>query len=110
MTRNHILKCTNAELSVMAERVLQNMKGFTAEHDDKHTHGQELISNAVECLSWARGRGPRITVHNSWGLGRKHQRARRRLLVIAAALIIAEIERRDRRRARLRNRRQSGKA
>lgn len=76
----------NPILDVIAERTKQKEKGWTAEHDDEHKRGQ-LVEVAVDIL---KGR------YDRWGIFAKHQGNRRRLYVIAAALIVAEIERRDR--------------
>ena len=69
---------------IAAERRHQADKGWTPEHDDKHTHG-EIIDNA----EW--GAVP-------WLIRAPLERPAkaRRLLIEAAALIVAEIERRDR--------------
>jgi hypothetical protein len=71
-----------------AERAHQIAKGFTADHDDGHA-GELLYAHP-----WgAEARLDRALVATSSTL-------RRRLLVEAAALIVAEIERHDRAEAR----------
>jgi hypothetical protein len=72
-------------------------EGYFVDHDDRHTD-KELARNAVSCLeSYLLGRhyeaGPSA---DKWGLGRKHNGDPRRLLIIAGALISAEIDRFDR--------------
>jgi hypothetical protein len=101
---------------VLAERLRQiSAEGWTPEHDDKHTDG-ELTSAAV-CYAiaafspsadkrnpWKRlfYRGEEFIAHtfiaNNWPWDRKwwKSKSRRRDLVKAAALILAEIERLDR--------------
>lgn len=71
---------------IEAERQKQIAKGFTALHDDQHWN-QELEYVALDIL-----RGWR----DSWGVRERHIGDRRQQLLIAAALIVAEIERRDR--------------
>ena len=75
---------------VLAERRRQiEAEGWTLEHDDGHTNGE--IANAA--ADWA-STGQRPVVW-SWATD-KASRPRRRQLVIAGALILAEIERLDR--------------
>jgi hypothetical protein len=69
---------------IAAERRRQIEKGWTPEHDDGHAYGE-------------------IIDHDQWGVVPRLIRAplerparARRLLVESAALIVAEIERRDR--------------
>lgn len=71
-----------------AERSRQVAKGWTEDHDDSHTAGELLYA------SW--GAEERLDL----ALKATSFTARRRLLVEAAALIVAEIERHDRAEAR----------
>ena len=75
---------TDAERDVLAERRKQRAKWGDA-HDDGHEDG-DLIDVAEDIL---------LESDDRWGLRAKHPE-RRDQLVIAAALIVAEIERRDR--------------
>ena len=73
-------------------------EGFSLEHDAEHTHGELVQAAADLCLDGTDFRvvdldGDRMI---GWGLTEKHHSNRRRQLVIAAALILAEIERLDR--------------
>ncbi len=76
---------------VIAERRRQiDVEGWTAEHDDQHTTGGMALAAAC----YAAGRSdwwPR-----SWSLTWWKPKTRRRNLIRAAALIVAEIERLDR--------------
>lgn len=71
---------------INTERERQLLKGFDAQHDDKHGD-EQLLYNARCLLS---------EEPDDWGLFYKHKQDRRRQLVIAATLIVAEIERMDR--------------
>lgn len=84
---------------VIAERERQkSVEGWTPEHDDIHTDGEMASAAACYALNGARERfadgiGPLF-----WPWERKwwKPKDRRRDLVRAAALIVAEIERLDR--------------
>lgn len=69
-----------------AERHYQQIRGFTVEHDDQHTDGS-LIHVASDILAQR---------YDRWGIMRKNSGDRRRQLIIAAALIAAEVQRLDR--------------
>ena len=88
-----------AAADVVAERQRQiTVEGWTPEHDDEHTYG-ELVQEAADlCVYGTDFRvvdldGDRMV---GWGLTEAHRDNRRRQLVIAGALILAEIERIDR--------------
>jgi hypothetical protein len=89
---------TQAARDVLAERQRQvSAEGWTTEHDDEHTLGELAI--AAACLA-VHGTDAQVFDDGSpcdvWGLAKKHAADRRRQLVIAGALILAEIERLDR--------------
>lgn len=73
-----------AELDVLAERARQRKK-WSATHDDEHTMHELAHAAAALLLGSA----------HPWGLANKHH-SRRARLVVAAALVLAEIERVDR--------------
>lgn len=84
---------------VLTERMRQiNGEGFTAEHDDKHRPG--TLAQAAACYAanasefWHKGYGgrPYWPFDEEWW----KPKDKRRDLVRAAALLIAEIERIDR--------------
>lgn len=90
-----------AALDVLAERSRQIAKeGWTPEHDDEHTDGQMAAAAASYAVASAapgvfhEGLPPALWPWSSkwWKPGE-----RRRMLVKAGALILAEIERIDRR-------------
>ena len=84
---------------VMTERLRQiEAEGWTPEHDDEHTFGELVQAAADLCVDGTDFRvvdmdGERMI---GWGLTERHKDDRRRQLVIAGALILAEIERLDR--------------
>lgn len=90
---------TRAASDVLAERRRQiEAEGWTPEHDDEHTRGELVQAAADLCLDGTDFRvadpdGDRMI---GWGLTERHRDDRRRQLVIAGALILAEIERLDR--------------
>ena len=80
-------------LLIVEERFRQRtVEGWTAEHDDTHDNGEM----AIEAANLAAD-GTDATVCpefiDGWGLARKHRGNRIRQLVIAGALIAAEIDR-----------------
>jgi hypothetical protein len=82
---------------VVAERSSQRAKGYTAEHDDAHTNG-ELTRAAIAYAASACGESYTADHFFPWGLGfEEDEDSERALLVKAAALLVAEIERLDRR-------------
>lgn len=99
---------TKAAADVLAERERQKaVEGWTPEHDDKHGDGElscaaacyaagdpDLVSNGRQIWPWwdsnRTGRGP------AWLRAWWKPADRRRDLVKAGALILAEIERLDR--------------
>ncbi len=96
---------TKAAADVMAERWRQILaEGWTQEHDDAHAHGEMADAAAA----YAHAAALRMDEHNSgafslkppkpWPFGLMDWKPGepRRMLVKAAALLIAEIERIDR--------------
>lgn len=84
---------------VMAERERQNaVEGWTAEHDDTHSDGQMALAAGCYALNAATERFSDGIVPMFWPWAREwwKPKDRRRDLVRAAALIVAEIERLDR--------------
>ncbi len=83
---------------IEAERTNQTKK-YTSEHDNQHEE-KELVDNAIECLtSYKNGIGdyhPIKGVDDKWGLGKKHNSNPLKLLAVAGALIVAEINRIER--------------
>jgi hypothetical protein len=76
---------------VAAERAKQKRKGFTSEHDDFHDKGELVVSA-----------GAYLSAHSSiisywpWSKHEFRSEGKRKDLLKAAALIVAEIERMDR--------------
>jgi hypothetical protein len=92
---------TRALCDVMAERERQkSVEGWTPEHDDEHI-GEEL-ANAAGCYALGQPiRWPWTETHPLMGVMAYHgwkPKDRRSNLVRAGALILAEIERLDRKR------------
>lgn len=76
---------------IVAERRRQvEVEGWTPEHDDAHSHGE--LAQAAACYAL----GSRTASRWPWDAEWWKPTNRRRELVKAAALIIAEIERLDR--------------
>jgi len=71
---------------IQAERTYQAIRGYTPDHDDQHTDGS-LIHVASDILAQR---------YDRWGIMWTNSGDKRRQLIIAAALIAAEIERMDR--------------
>lgn len=75
-------------------RQMQVEKGFDSNHDDKHTD-RSLLSAATQLLQ-----GMRMYDGKEWTAARvrriRSKYTEREQLLIAAAFIVAEIERRDR--------------
>ncbi len=94
---------TLAAKDVLAERRRQKIKeGWDVAHDDKHRDG--VLARAAACYAFPRmHQDPRIITPldwpKSWGAKWWKPKDRRRDLVRAAALILAEIERLDRQKA-----------
>ena len=86
---------TKAETDVLAERAKQRAKWGNA-HDDDH-RGDEL-ADAAAMLAYSMRLDELTEVAPPWALALANEHAldRRRELVIAAALLLAEIERIDR--------------
>lgn len=76
-----------ADIASERERQISE-EGWTHEHDDQHADLQ-LLDHAVALIDRDRYR-------DEWGLIEKHDEDRRRMLVIAGALVAAEIDRMDR--------------
>lgn len=94
-------KMTRAMDDVLTERNRQMMsknvggEAWSQAHDDEHTQGE--LAKAAACYTLSDYTDPRV-VNWVWPWDRKwwKPKSRRRDLVIAGALIIAEIERLDR--------------
>lgn len=85
---------TKALTDVAAERERQiNVKGWTSEHDDRHAPGEMAIAAACYIIT-----GPDDRIPDAWPWAAEwwKPKGRRRNLVRAGALILAEIERLDR--------------
>lgn len=90
---------TKAAQDVLSERRRQiEVEGWTPDHDDDHTFGELALAAAQLCVDGTDCRVDDIdgTPLVGWGIVEKHRADMRRQLVIAGALILAEIERRDR--------------
>lgn len=90
---------TQAAADVLAERRRQiEIEGWTPEHDDQHTDGAMARAAAVYALNGGRwhDRMPSPIAWWPWSLEWWKPTNRRRDCVIAAALLLAEIERLDR--------------
>lgn len=87
-----------AMTAIAAERERQkSVEGYTSQHDDEHFDGQ--IADAAACYALATTRGPKASVFANlwpWDLLWWKPTDKRRNLVKAGALIVAEIERLDR--------------
>ena len=84
-------------LEVQAERDRQIAKGYDAAHDDEATEGQLAEVAGMVMLSQhsvhgalSQSRAAADYILNEWGEDRRKQ------LLIAAALLVAEVERLDR--------------
>jgi hypothetical protein len=89
---------SQAQGDVLRERERQFYEeGWTDEHDDAHAHGELALAGAAYAFADKHGLKPWF-----WPFDRAwwKPKSRRENLVRAAALIIAEIERIDRRAAR----------
>lgn len=76
---------------IAAERLRQIGKGYTPEHDDSHTDG-ELVTTAHMALHWD------DSVEVPWPkmLYKIRDNSEKERLIIAASLLVAEIERLER--------------
>jgi hypothetical protein len=100
------MELSQAEHDVLAERRRHRQEGWTPEHDDHHTGGELALAAAAYAVgqnAWLEG--PPIerrglgTLHRKlwpWDWAWWKPKDRRRDLVRAGSLIIAEIERLDR--------------
>ena len=84
---------------IAAERARQRAKeGYSDAHDDSHDSGElalhaaELAINDTDAVGIAFGGGDRMDF-DTWGLVKKHSNDRVGQLVVAGALIAAEIDR-----------------
>lgn len=98
---SELMPCTNIITEIVVERRRQmEVEGWTTAHDD--AHGDGSLAQAAACYAHPRPpRGdPRIGVPewwpDSWHPSWWKPKTRRRNLIRAAALIVAEIERLDR--------------
>lgn len=91
---------SRAMVDVCDERLRQQTEeGWTAAHDDKHPNGELARAAACYALGEPQVHGHRAGAHVKlwpWSRNWWKPKDRRRNLVRAAALIIAEIERLDR--------------
>ena len=88
---NQTIPASKAARDVLAERFRQiNEEGFTPERDDEESKKGELANAAVNYVVGS------IAVEPVWLFFRFKPTTRRRNLVKAAALLIAEVERLDR--------------
>jgi hypothetical protein len=86
---------SQAALDVLAERRRQiEAEGWTPEHDDRHDNGE--MARAAACYATASTDGYSDVVKWPWSGEWWKPKDRRRNLVRAAALLLAEIERVDR--------------
>ena len=88
---------SQAAKDVLAERLRQvEAEGWTPAHDDEHENGE--IAAAAVCYAFTAVRSPHDIQNRIWPWQSKWWKPtnQRRNLVKAAALILAEIERRDR--------------
>lgn len=86
-------EATSALKDVASERAKQ-IEQYSSAHDDEHKD-MEIVKAAHLLLSWHISRGMKI-FFDPWGLIKKHKNDPRQRLIVAAALIVAEIERLDR--------------
>lgn len=73
---------------IEVERAKQIARGFTAAHDDAEHPDGKLATVAAGLL---------LGQDDGWGIMQRHQHDPRQRLIIAAALIVAEVQRLDRR-------------
>ncbi|MGE8129069.1 hypothetical protein ACQKQD_19010 [Methylobacterium sp. NPDC080182] len=95
------LNLTQAAVDVLAERRRQvEAEGWTHQHDDRHDEGE--IARAAAAYAYGAGRNPDDRKNNycptfwPWNANWWKPTDRRRDLLKAGALILAEIERLDR--------------
>lgn len=74
------------------ERDAQIVNGYDADHDDNKNSGGELITAAINVLRHTRGE----IANDKFGICDKWSGNNRRLLIIAAGLLVAEVDRLDR--------------
>lgn len=88
---------SDAARDVLTERRRQiEAEGWTPEHDDQHANGE--MAAAAACYAFSAARSPHNILNTvwPWSLSWWKPKDKRRDLVKAAALILAEIERLDR--------------
>lgn len=99
---DHRIEITHAAFDVLRERLRQKeVEGWTAEHDDQHDGGELAEAAACYALASADPEGadcPLVALGAFWPWDPKWWKPgnRRRMLIKAGALILAEIERLDR--------------
>lgn len=85
---------TNSGVGMIASKRAKHFaKGWTAEHDDKHTHAEIAINAALLIVM---GTDAEVTIHSDcpdWGLDALHEGDRIDRLAVAGSLIAAEIDR-----------------
>lgn len=88
---------TQAAKDVLAERKRHvEVEGWTTAHDDEHSGGQMALAAAAYCVSSQEGNSRWAVSLWPWSRHWWKPKDRRRDLVRAGALILAEIERLDR--------------
>jgi hypothetical protein len=91
---------SRAVSDIIAERHRQiTAEGWTVDHDDRHMPGEMALAAASYCMTSFPHRDMEQTAKNVWPWKDSwfKPKTRRRDLIRAAALIVAEIERLDRR-------------
>lgn len=86
-----------AEIAAERKRQIE-VEGWTPEHDDEHRGG--VMALAAGCYALASTGAPRAAEHWPWDRNWWKPKDRRSDLIRAAALVVAELERLDRRAAR----------
>jgi hypothetical protein len=98
---NEMSETVIAEIAAERKRQIEK-EGWSPEHDDEHTRGE--LSQAAACYAleatkdnhYRNGYAVPVTWPDEWHIKWWKPKDRRRDLVRAAALIVAEIERLDR--------------
>lgn len=91
------IEITHAAFDVLRERLRQKeVEGWTPEHDDEHDEGE--LAMAAACYAYQADASVQGAPPFGWPWDREWWKPgdRRRMLVKAGALILAEIERLDR--------------
>ena len=98
MKVNMIKKKTPLEQIAAERRRQRRVEGWTLANDDKHTHGE--LANAAAVYAATEPTIYRLDGDSMWPWNykwlKKYKHDRKRQLVIAGALIVAELERLER--------------